>query len=104
MKWLEYGDRNTAYFHNQAIIICKRNNIKGLMIGNEWNFVDEELQVYMRDFFMGLYTMDYPVRGSLHYKHMFLSLDATEFGSFLIEAFDEEIRKVIFSMAPFEGS
>lgn len=69
------------------------------MIENEWNFDNEVFQMHVRDFFMGLYKMDYLISGSLASNHSFPTLNGSDMNSMLTIASDEEIRRAIFSMA-----
>lgn len=102
-KWLKQGDRNTAYFHNRAIVRRKQNRIEGLMIENEWDFDDRVLQMHVRDFFVDLYKMDYLTNGSLNSSHSFPTIDVCDMNSLLAIATDDEIRKVVFSMVPLKA-
>lgn len=55
-KWVKLGDKNTAFFHAQTIIRCKRNKIHGLTLPNGiWVVDDVILQEEAQIFFQSLF-------------------------------------------------
>ncbi|CAL1361155.1 unnamed protein product [Linum trigynum] len=58
-NWVKFGERNTAYFHQQAIIRRRRNRIASLKASNgEWISDPQELAALVFDFFSLLYLQD----------------------------------------------
>lgn len=56
-EWLRYRDCNTSYFHNRTLVRHKRNKIEGLIIGNDWNFEEEELRNHVKGIFIKIFTL-----------------------------------------------
>lgn len=58
-KWLEYGDRNTHYFHGVTTIRCQRNNILAFQNDNgNWIREPEQLERLPIDFYANLFRND----------------------------------------------
>src|ERR1044072_279711 len=61
-RWVRFGDRNTKFFHTQAVIRRKRNKIHGMFIGNGvWCTEAEELAEEAQHFFTNLFSVDMQV-------------------------------------------
>ncbi|XP_072074451.1 uncharacterized protein [Arachis hypogaea] len=58
-KWLNYGDRNTSYFHGVATSRKRRNRVSMLKDqAGVWIEKDQQLQDHSLNFFQNLYTED----------------------------------------------
>ncbi|KAA3477635.1 reverse transcriptase [Gossypium australe] len=89
--WLMNGDKNTSYFHSCTLARLKKNRIKGLIIGNDWCFEDEELKNHVVDFFKDLYTLDYSVSGVFLYHGKFPFVPSNELDRLLIAVSNNEV-------------
>ncbi|KAL8459116.1 hypothetical protein ACS0TY_036548 [Phlomoides rotata] len=60
--WLKDGDRNTSFFHKKASQRRRRNTIhKILNESGHWIVKEEEIEEYMRGYFMQLFTSVEPI-------------------------------------------
>lgn len=59
VDWLQFGDRNTDYFHNAASARRKRNRIKRLKDGQgNWQDGSAYLNPLIFDYFVGLFSIE----------------------------------------------
>ncbi|KAM0927888.1 hypothetical protein ACQ4PT_002131 [Festuca glaucescens] len=59
INWLKEGDRNTKYFHQQAIWRARKNRIKRLKDENGvWKDVPPDMEKMATEYFTGLFTRD----------------------------------------------
>ena len=59
VNWLQFGDRNTSFFHNFASARRKKNYIKKLRDGNDiWVEGTDSLKPLVLDYFSNLFTSD----------------------------------------------
>lgn len=56
-RWIEFGDRNTKFFHTSTIVRRKRNHIKTLKLDNgEWSSDQESIQNHVISYFKDLFS------------------------------------------------
>jgi hypothetical protein len=59
VAWLREGDKNTSYFHRQAVWCARKNRIKKLRDNDEnWQETPQVLKCMATDFFNNLYQAD----------------------------------------------
>lgn len=104
-KWLQFGDKNTKFFHASTLIRRKRNKVEALKDDSgRWISDKEELKSMVSNFFRRLYSKDdqlcqepYPLRG------LFSKLDFEFTKSLEAEITSEEIKDVFFSMGALKA-
>jgi hypothetical protein len=58
-NWLQFGDRNSSFFHNFATARRKKNYIKKLKNSeNDWMEGTENLKPLISDYFFKLFTYE----------------------------------------------
>jgi hypothetical protein len=57
-NWLQYGDRNTNFFHQYASARRKKNLIKKLKNNNEWVEGTAALKPVILDYFANMFTSE----------------------------------------------
>jgi hypothetical protein len=104
IAWLRVGDRNTSYFHRQAIWRAQKNRIKKLRDSNgDWHESRSELEQLAFNFFKSLYEVDPGVC-----PNELLDLVGTkvtdEMNTQLCRKFTEkEISDALFQMGPLKA-
>jgi len=100
VKWFKFGDSNTKYFHSILRWRRLRNEVKGVMVGNQWcedlEVVRREAKKMFEDRFKATY--DFGVRlDQVDFKSL-----STEASSNMITSFtEEEIKEAVWQC---EGS
>jgi len=56
IEWIQSGDRNTNFYHNNVKIRRSRNKIGALKIGDDWVTDVEVLKSHVRDYFITLFS------------------------------------------------
>ncbi|CAL1406862.1 unnamed protein product [Linum trigynum] len=103
-QWVRFGERNTAYFHQQAIIRRRRNRIASLKNDNgEWVSDPQELAAMVFDFFALLYLQDDQEYSDNMPKHAFPRLSQDDFRQLLLPFTGADIFKAIQDMKPFQA-
>ncbi|GMI81045.1 hypothetical protein HRI_001773800 [Hibiscus trionum] len=103
-QWIEKGDRNTVFFHAATMVRCRRNRISGLRLPNGgWCQDSNGLKQHVVSFFKKLFTSEprqlcWDWRGS-----DFKQFNQSELRSLLREVTMEEVREIVFSMAPLKA-
>ncbi|WCJ31853.1 Polynucleotidyl transferase ribonuclease H-like superfamily protein [Euphorbia peplus] len=103
-KWIQEGDRNTAYFHNVTIARRRRNFISGLKIeGSSWCSVDSEIHKAAVVFYNNLFTDDRPYLPRYNCRGKFPSYN-DEFRDMIgMAPVDSEIKQALFDMHPWKS-
>lgn len=104
-KWLQFGDRNTKFFHTSTLVRGKRNSVEALKDDSGWWVTEkEELKVMTSNFFRNLYSTEdqpnidiYPLRGILP------KLDPLRLSSLETKVTSEEIKDAFFSMGALKA-
>lgn len=61
IRWLNYGDKNTSFFHASMIQRRQRNQILRIKNdGGSWLSLDQDINSELRDFFQSLFDSDHP--------------------------------------------
>ncbi|CAL1355748.1 unnamed protein product [Linum trigynum] len=103
-KWVQQGERNTGYFHQQAIIRRRRNKIDSLRNTNgEWVSDPQELAMLIFDFFASLYLQDIADYEDLMPKSAFPRLSHEELAALLRPFRGEDIHQAVHGMKPFQA-
>lgn len=104
-KWLEFGDRNTKYFHTSTIIRRKSNRIEALKNdAGIWVNHPDELENLAIDYFKKLYSVPSQERNLKHLPwEGFHKINHTETMEMLTPFATEEIHKAMKSMGSFKA-
>ena len=104
-NWVQFGDRNTKYFHTTTIIRRRKNRVEALRREDgSWSFDAEEIKQMMVHHFHNVYTSDRNVshalelcpRATFHFNAIHLSL--------LMGILpDEEVLAALSSIKPFKA-
>ncbi|KAA3479140.1 Retrovirus-related Pol polyprotein LINE-1 [Gossypium australe] len=101
--WLQFGDRNTKFFHSRTIQRRKFNRILALRIGNgEWCSEQTTLREEAVKFFEDLYG-EYPEPMSDILSKIFSSLKEQDIDFLNKPILNDEIKKALFDMAPLKA-
>jgi hypothetical protein len=104
IAWLKEGDRNTSYFHRQAVWRARKNRIRKLRDGaGNWHDTPQVMKHMVTDFFSNLYAADPGVL-----PDELLELTETkiseEINLELCKEFtEEEISDALFQMGPLKA-
>ncbi|TYH52731.1 hypothetical protein ES332_D09G048400v1 [Gossypium tomentosum] len=101
-KWLNYGVRNTSYFHKCSLARQKRSRIDELKIGNNWVFDGEEMKKHEMEFFKDLYSINYSVCGVLPCHGAFPKITSVDKDGLLLTISNDEIHREVFGMSPLK--
>ena len=102
--WVEFGDRNTKYFHRQTIQRRRQNQI--VMLKDEHgNWIEDVdiIKAHAVTFFKDLYTKEPGEHIPYPLVSMFPKVDEINLGKLHAEVCEDEIREAIFSMHPFKA-
>ncbi|CAL1363580.1 unnamed protein product [Linum trigynum] len=103
-KWVQQGERNTGYFHNQAIIRRRRNNINSLKGANgEWISDPQELADWVFNVFASLFVQDDNNYEDLMPRGAFPRLSQEDFTALLRPFGAEDIYRAIHEMKPLQA-
>lgn len=102
-RWLNWGDRNTKFFHATTIARRKRNRIEMLKDANgDWISDDERLKDMAVEFYEDLYRDDH-MANHVELNNLFPSLDETSIRDIHLDLQDWEIKSALFSMGPLKA-
>ncbi|XP_057419026.1 uncharacterized protein LOC130713258 [Lotus japonicus] len=101
--WLQFGDRNTSFFHTATLVRRKRNRIEALLnqdgdLITDYNALKELAFVFFRDSYM-----DEGGGESLTCSTSFSPLPAAFLNHFQAEFDASEIKDAVFSMGPLKA-
>ena len=103
-KWINYGDRNTTYFHNLATARKRRNKIH-MLKDDHGAWVDDQGQ--LKDmgvqFFSQLYKDEGPAEKFIM-SGFFPVLNDNELNSLSREVEEDEVHATVFSMGGWKAS
>ncbi|WCJ44200.1 RNA-directed DNA polymerase (reverse transcriptase)-related family protein [Euphorbia peplus] len=103
-KWVQEGDRNTAYFHQSTIVRRRRNLISGVRIdGLGWCTEEATIRTAARDFYKGLFADDRPFVPRFTCRGAFPGFSNVESVSLDGIPDDDEIKKALFDMQPWKA-
>ncbi|KAA3481478.1 Retrovirus-related Pol polyprotein LINE-1 [Gossypium australe] len=101
--WLQFGDRNTNFFHSRTIKRRKFNRITSLRIDNgDWCSDQEKLQNKAVEFFERLYG-EVPTNLKNLPKNGFPCIEPSKTTFLDATISNEEIKKALFNMAPLKA-
>lgn len=102
-KWLEYGDRNTKYFHGVTSIRRRRNHITALRNDDgAWIDNSRDLECLAMDYYKVLFSED-TVLTPFPVSHSFPPLDEVCVHDLNKEVTDAEIFNTIKSFGAFKA-
>jgi len=105
-NWIQFGDRNTGYFHATTIAKRRKSKITSLLNdSNTWCEDDTKLKELAQNFFKGIYQDTNPTTDpaqSLNFPRG-SRLSEAQLLAVLRPINQEEIRKTIFSMDPYKA-
>lgn len=100
-KWIQFGDRNTKFFHTSMLIRKKRNKVEALKDKRDnWVTDKDKLKEMANQFFRDLYSKEELVVSN-SIKNAFHRLNHTRMGIIEAEVTSEEIKDAFFSMGAF---
>ena len=102
--WIEFGDRNTKYFHRQTIKRRRQNQI--VMLKDEHgNWIEDVdvIKAHAVTFFKNLYTKELGEHIPYPLVSMFPRVDEMNLGKLNAEVCEDDIREAIFSMHPLKA-
>ncbi|KAL4333466.1 hypothetical protein GQ457_07G012960 [Hibiscus cannabinus] len=103
-NWINKGDRNTSYFHMAASTRRKRNMVRMLRIANgDWCEDPSTLRHHAVNFFRHLFTTDFVQPRVMDSSANFRQFTADELKPLVSAVTMEEVRGVVFSMAPLKA-
>ena len=103
-NWINFGDRNTSYFHTKTIIRRQRNKIGCLKdSSNNWVWEEDQLKKLAVDFYKHLFTGDEVPNDEISFFSAFPDLENSHSSGLLEKVSDEEIRKAVFDMKPLKA-
>ncbi|KAH9751258.1 putative ribonuclease H protein [Citrus sinensis] len=102
--WIEFGDRNTKYFHRQTIQRRRQNQI--VMLKDEHgNWIEDVdiIKAHAVTFFKDLYTKEPGEHIPYPLVSMFPKVEEINLGKLNAGVCEDDIREAIFSMHPFKA-
>lgn len=104
IAWLREGDRNTSYFHRQAVWRARKNKIKKLK-GEDGNWSDDPQQMKQmaNEFFKSLYSAEHGVRPTQILELVTPKVDQEMNDALCREFSAEEISDALFQMGPLKA-
>lgn len=102
-EWLEYGDRNTRYFHGVATNTRRRNRITSLQ-DESGNWIDqpEELEDHAMRYYSNLFFV-HDTAPSFHMQNSFPTLEEHTLRHLARDVIDEEIFSIVKSFGAFKA-
>ncbi|KAH9666673.1 reverse transcriptase domain-containing protein [Citrus sinensis] len=102
--WIEFGDRNTKYFHRQTIQRRRQNQIAMLKDEHD-NWIEDVdiIKAHAVTFFKNLYTKELGEHIPYPLVSMFPRVDEMNLGKLNAEVCEDDIREAIFSMHPLKA-
>ncbi|CAL1353594.1 unnamed protein product [Linum trigynum] len=103
-KWVQFGERNTSYFHQQANIRRRRNRIESFKDNNgEWVTDPQTLASLVFDYFAALYLQDSQEYADHMPKEAFPRLSHEDLLHLLRPFNAADIYRAIQEMKPFQA-
>ncbi|XVF24387.1 hypothetical protein REPUB_Repub13aG0123500 [Reevesia pubescens] len=104
-QWVQFGDRNTKFFHTTTVIRRNRNRIMTLKREDEsWCDDQEELKDMVLQFFRQVYTKDGDCSSvELLCPRSHFPLAEDQLLSLIHVPHDVEVHRALMSMAPFKS-
>jgi hypothetical protein len=104
ISWLKEGDRNTSYFHRQAVWRARKNRIKRLKgVDGVWCDEPRVLKDMTNDYFQKLYQADPMVLPDNVIELVEEQIDGEMNMSLCKEFTKEEISDALFQMGPLKA-
>lgn len=103
MDWIYFGDRNTKFFHNRALVRQNSERIFALKVGGQWCCDSEALQKEAVRYFSSLYSLDDQTLGRFPLYGCFSALDFTYLDVLGVDVSNEEIRSALFSIGSLKA-
>ncbi|XP_057449118.1 uncharacterized protein LOC130740498 [Lotus japonicus] len=101
---VQYGDRNTAYFHTQTVIRRKRNHIHRLKIGDgSWCSDAEILKHEVQSFFVNLFAAPLHTQGAVLSHDRFPSLQAEAKFELIQPVTKAEVKEALMGIKSFSA-
>ena len=98
-NWLQYGDRNTAFFHNFATARRKKNTIKKLRgEDNSWVEGTDMLKPLILNYFANLFTSEVQATDPAVLEKIQPKVSQAMNDKLLAPFTSEEVKKVVFSI------
>lgn len=102
--WIQFGDRNTSFFHQKTMTRRRHNPIVWIKDDRgQWISNEDELKAHAIDFFANLYTADAISFNSNFTPNDFPCIDSDRMNIMERHVDDDEINDTIFSMKPLRA-
>lgn len=101
---IQFGDRNTKFFHNKALTRRSLNKISALKIDDQWCYDNDVLQEEAVRFFSALQSLDDPSFHSFPLYGCFPILDSVSLGTLEVDITNDDIKSALFSMGSLKVS
>lgn len=103
-KWLQWGNKNTAFFHASTIVKHKRQQIHSLKdTEGRWIEGVEDLKCMARNYYVSLYTKDPSVADSRGWCSNFPELGQSTLANLARPVERDEIKRAVFEMGAFKA-
>ncbi|KAL8129313.1 hypothetical protein V2J09_018468 [Rumex salicifolius] len=106
-KWVQFGDRNTRYFHTSTLIRRRRNKVEALMNDEgTWVTDQSELEGMVRGFYNSLYSRDSLVDLPLHHTLLaegFPALGEGDIGCPRRPFTEQDVYEAVCAMSPYKA-
>ena len=100
--WLQYGDRNTKFFHSSTLIRRKRNKIEALRKDDgEWTVEENELMGMATTYYKKLYHSE-PISNEFPLQGCFPPLAMESLAQIQAPFSCDEIKQAVFSIGAFK--
>ncbi|KAG8500791.1 hypothetical protein CXB51_002998 [Gossypium anomalum] len=98
MDWIHFGDNNTKFSHNKALIRQNSNKIYALKIEDNWCYDNETLHNEAVRFFSNLFSLDDPSRVLFPLRGRFSYISLKIIDSLAMVINFGEVQNALFSM------
>jgi hypothetical protein len=103
-NWLQFGDRNSSFFHNFATARRKKNYIKKLKNSeNDWVEGTENLKPLITDYFSNLFTSEVQATDPALLEKIHPKVDQYMNEKLLAPFTADEVKKAVFSIGDLKS-
>lgn len=103
IDWVQFGDRNTKFSHNKALVRRNSNKISALKINDNWCYDTESLHTEVIHFYSSLFLLDDPSYDVFPLHGLFSPIPANSMEALPMNITLEEVKSALFSMGPLKA-
>lgn len=103
VKWIQDGERNTAFFHKSKLARRRKNKILTLEIDGIWEKNQDILQLHALNYFQSLFFDSREVRSPLPISRFQIRLSQEEIDTLSSDISMTELRKVVWATHPLKA-